>query len=257
MKLSLSRKSLLGVVMVVASQSAWAWGTAGHQVIATLAQQQLTPTAQRETERLLSLEPGSSLVSVSTWADEHRNPQTAPWHYVNLPRGDCIYEAQRDCPDGRCVVEAIQKQSDILQSTASDDKKLLALKYLVHLVADIHQPLHAGYRDDRGGNTYQLQAFMRGSNLHAFWDTGLIQYLNEGVDVLATRLSAGKQPSSIAKSWTPVQIAQESCGIVATDGFYPERLVGLDYIRKFTPVMESRLKLAGDRLAELLNRAFR
>ena len=126
MKLSLSRKSLLCVVMVIAAQSAWAWGAAGHQVIATLAQQQLTPTAQRETERLLSLEPGSSLVLVSTWADEHRNPQTAPWHYVNLPRGDCIYEAQRDCPDGRCVVEAIQKQSDILQSAASDDKKLLA-----------------------------------------------------------------------------------------------------------------------------------
>jgi hypothetical protein len=142
----------------------------------------------------------------------------------------------------------------ILQSTASDDKKLLALKYLVHLVGDIHQPLHAGYQDDRGGNTYQLQAFMRGSNLHAFWDTGLIQNLNEGVDPLAERLSSGKQSSSTANPWTPSQAAQESCAIVATDGFYPERLVGMDYIRRFTPVMESRLKLAGEQLAELLNR---
>lgn len=101
MKVRPPLKFLVCAVMVVAAHSALAWGTAGHQVIATLAQQQLTPTAQREVERLLSQEPGSNLVSVSTWADEHRNPRTAPWHYVNLPRGNCVYETQRDCPDGR------------------------------------------------------------------------------------------------------------------------------------------------------------
>lgn len=155
------------------------------------------------------------------------------------------------------MVEAIQKQSDILQSTASDEKRLIALKYLVHLVGDIHQPLHAGYQDDRGGNTYQLQAFMRGSNLHAFWDTGLIQNLNEGVDALASRLISSSSSNSKTQRWNPAQVAQESCEIVATDGFYPERLVGLNYIRRFTPVMESRLKMAGDRLAELLNRVLK
>ena len=56
---------------------------------------------------------------------------------------------------------------DILASNAPEEKRLTALKYVVHLVADVHQPLHAGYGEDRGGNTYQLQAFMRGSNLHA------------------------------------------------------------------------------------------
>ena len=232
----------------------WTWGSQGHQIIATIAQSQLTPAARKEVDRLLALEPGATLESVSTWADEHRNPATAAWHYVNMPRGNCVYEAQRDCPDGRCVVEAIQKQSDILQSSVSDDKKLLALKYLVHFVGDVHQPLHAGYADDRGGNTYQLQAFMRGSNLHAFWDTGLIQNLNEGVDAVATRLSSTATPNRTAKPWNAAQAAQESCEIVSTDGFYPERLVGVDYIRKYTPVMESRFKASGERLAELLNR---
>jgi nuclease S1 len=254
MRVTILRISIALLVAMVPSYG-WAWGSQGHQIIAALAQSQLTPAARKEVDRLLALESGATLESVSTWADEHRNPATAAWHYVNMPRGNCVYEAQRDCPGGRCVVEAIQKQSDVLQSSASDDKKLLALKYLVHFVGDVHQPLHAGYADDRGGNTYQLQAFMRGSNLHAFWDTGLIQNLNESVPVLATRL--GAMPIEVDFSWTPAQAANESCAIVATQGFYPERLVGLDYIQRFTPLMETRLKVAGSRLGALLNGLFK
>jgi hypothetical protein len=244
----------IALLVAMVPSYGWSWGSQGHQIIATIAQTQLTPTARREVDRLLALEPGATLESLSTWADEHRNPATAAWHYVNMPRGNCVYEAQRDCPDGRCVVEAIQKQSEILQSSASDDKKLLALKYLVHFVGDVHQPLHAGYADDRGGNTYQLQAFMRGSNLHAFWDTGLIRNLNEEVDVIAKRLGTTSTSNQSSNPWSAAQAAQESCEIVSTDGFYPERLVGVDYIRKYTPVMESRLKVSGERLAEMLNR---
>lgn len=236
-------------LLVLGSHSpALAWGSEGHQVIATLAEQQLSPTARAEVQRLLALEPGATLASVSTWADEHRSPQTAPWHYVNFPRGDCRYEAARDCPDGRCVVEAIQKEAQILGSHAPDEKRLNALKYLVHLVGDVHQPLHAGYQDDKGGNTYQLQAFMRGSNLHAVWDSGLIKYLNEDADTLAARLM-GKPTGP----WTPVQAAEESCRIVANPGFYPGRLVDGAYIAQYTPVMEGRLSLAGRRLGELID----
>jgi nuclease S1 len=251
------RRLAIALLVAMVPSYGWTWGSQGHQIIATIAQSQLTPATRKEVDRLLALEPVATLESVSTWADEHRNPATAAWHYVNMPRGNCVYEAQRDCPDGRCVVEAIQKQADILQSSASDDKKLLALKYLVHFVGDVHQPLHAGYADDRGGNTYQLQAFMRGSNLHAFWDTGLIQNLNEGVGAVAKRLSSTSTPIQLSRPWSAAQAAQESCKIVSTDGFYPERLVGMDYIRKYTPVMESRLRISGDRLAELLNRTLK
>ena len=146
----------IALLVAIAPSYGWTWGSQGHQIIATIAQSQLTPAARKEVDRLLALVLGATLESVSTWADEHRNPATAAWHYINMPRGNCVYEAERDCPDGRCVVEAIQRQADILQSSASDDKKLLALKYLVHFVGDVHQPLHAGYADDRGGNTYQL-----------------------------------------------------------------------------------------------------
>jgi hypothetical protein len=233
---------------------ALSWGAEGHQVIAKLAESQLTPKARGEINRLLSMEPDATLASISTWADEHRSPTTAPWHYVNFPRGDCSYVPERDCPDGKCVVGAINRQVEVLGSSATDDKKLLALKYVIHFLGDVHQPLHAGYGDDRGGNSYQLQAFMRGSNLHAVWDNGLIRNLNQDADSLAARLSKESVP---ATTFDPVKAAEESCRIVTKPSFYPGRLVDVAYIEEFTPVMEQRLTVAGARLASLLNGLFR
>jgi nuclease S1 len=236
--------------------SAFAWGTQGHHVIASLAFAQLTPTARAEVDRLLALEPGETLMTISTWADEHRNPASAPWHYVNFPRDSCSYNAERDCLGGQCVVAAIERQVAVLSSKAPDDKRLTALKYVVHLAGDVHQPLHAGYQDDKGGNTYQLQAFMRGSNLHALWDTGLIRNLNEETESITTRLLK-KSSSPKATEMDATIAAEESCKIVALPGYYPSRKVGVDYLERFTPVMEQRLAIACARLAGLLNRAFR
>lgn len=247
---------LVGLLAMGLPLSAQAWGTQGHQVVANLAQAQLSGPARREVERLLALEPGETLASISTWADEHRSPQTAAWHYVNFPRDSCSFEPARDCPDGKCVVHAIDRQLQTLSSQAPDALKLVALKYLVHLVADVHQPLHAGYLDDKGGNTYQLQAFMRGSNLHALWDSGLIRHGNEDTETMSARLLALPLPEQ-AHDQNAAHAAQESCRIVGMPGFYPERQVGLDYIARFTPTMEQRLGLAGARLAKLLNRAFK
>ena len=167
-----------------------------------------------------------------------------------------MYQRERDCPGGQCVVEAIEKQTEVLASKASDDKRLLALKYLVHFVGDVHQPLHAGYGEDRGGNTYQIQAFGHGSNLHAFWDSGLIKTLQEDTDTLSQRLLVKTLKNSTAPL-NAAQAAQASCRIVASDDFYPGRFVGQDYVQAFAPVMENQLVTAGARLAELLNRVLR
>jgi hypothetical protein len=236
------------------SSAALAWSSEGHQVIARLAEAQLSPAAHKEVDRLLALEPGATLASISTWPDEHRNPATEPWHYVNFPCGTCTWDGERDCPDGRCVVGAINRQSKILASDASDEKRLAALKYVVHFVGDVHQPLHAGYGDDRGGNSYQLQAFMRGSNLHAVWHHGLIENLHEHADALTTRLA--KVPVAVA-GFDAASVAEESCRIVVSAGFYPGRKPDAAYTEKFTPILEERLKLAGARLAALLNRILR
>jgi hypothetical protein len=151
------------------------------------------------------------------------------------------------------VVAAIQTQVKVLASSAPDEERLVALKYLVHFAGDVHQPLHAGFQDDKGGNTYQLQAFKHGSNLHALWDAGLIESLGEDTRTMAARLALkGK-----VKPWTAKQAAQESCRIVAQPGFYPRHVVSDDYIATYTPVMEGRLALAGARLAEVLNRVLK
>ena len=238
-----------------------AWGTQGHQVVAAIAWQDLSPAAREEASRLLALEPGHTLVSVATWADEQRGPTTAPWHYVNFPRGQCRFDAARDCPDGKCVVGAVDHQRAILASKAADLERLQALKYLVHFVADIHQPLHAGYQDDRGGNTVQLSFLMRGSNLHALWDKGLIEQLAlDDVTLIATvRAHSQMQTQTQARlghaPTSAIDMAEESCRIVAQPGFYPQGDPSPAYVARMTPVILRRLALAGQRLAALLNEA--
>ncbi|MDP3134997.1 MAG: S1/P1 nuclease, partial [Burkholderiaceae bacterium] len=210
--------------------------------------------------RLLAMEPGATLASVSTWADEHRGASTARWHYVNLPKESCSYDAGRDCPGGQCVVEAIHAQLRILSSDASDASRLLALKYVVHLFADVHQPLHAGHAEDRGGNQYQIQAQGRGSNLHAYWDSGLILEGAADADALLARLRsdvASVAASPAAAVTDPAAAARESCQIVAAQGFYPPRKLPPAYVETYQPVMQQRLALAGARLAAALNAAFR
>jgi len=202
----------------------------------------------------LALKPGATLAAISTWADEHRNRTTAARHYINLRRGNCTYNAQRDCPNGNCVVEAINRQLAVLASDAPDEKRLTALKYLVHFVADVHQPLHAGYADDRGGNTIQLQVFGRGTNLHTLWDTGLIQNLDLSNEALVGKLTS--VPTPVAQL-DAAGIAGESCKIVGTPGFYPERKVDADYVERFTPIMQQRLLTVGARLAAMLDRLWR
>lgn len=248
----ISKGVLVSLVLAFLASAAHAWGTRGHQVVALLAERQLTPKAKEQAQKLLAIEPGATLASISTWADGHRNRTSAAWHYINFPKDSCPYDAQRDCPDGNCAVEAINRQLAVLASVAPDEKRLMALKYVVHFVADMHQPLHAGHADDRGGNTYQLQAFGRGTNLHALWDTGLIQNLDLSSETLAAKLAAAKVDTV---NLDVAHAAEESCRVVGEAGFYPARKLGAAYVERYVPLMGQQLTLAGARLAQLLNQA--
>ena len=248
-------RSLLVLALSLAMAAhAFAWGAQGHEVIASVAWQRLNPQARQEVTRLLALEPGQTLESIATWADEHRSPATSVWHYVNFPRTSCKYEPERDCPGGRCVVAAIAHQASVFASHASDAERLKALKYLVHLVGDVHQPLHAGYQDDRGGNRFQLQLWMHARNLHAVWDSGLLRNVdldNEAFSALLRRVPLASDFLDL----DPAHMAQESCRIVAQAGFYPDTGLSAAYTQRFTPVLQQRLALAAARLAALLNAA--
>jgi len=249
------------LVLLLAGPAA-AWGPDGHRLVAELAEARLAPAARVQLRRLLALEPGATLVSVSTWADEVRDPATASWHYLNFKRAaGCAYDADQQCVAGNCVVAALARQTSLLASAAAAVDRLQALKFVVHLAADVHQPLHAGFADDRGGNLWQLQAFGRGSNLHGLWDSGLIGNLSGGLPAL--RLAALQAApaaddrgrlddvAAAAAHW-----AEESCRVVATDGFYPAgHELPEAYAARWQPVLTQRLAQAGRRLAQLLNSA--
>jgi hypothetical protein len=135
---------------------------------------------------------------------------------------------------------------------ASDEDRAKALRYVVHLVGDAHQPLHAGYGDDKGGNTYQVRWQDRGSNLHHLWDTGLIETFELTPAQLAQRVETDVPQAALGgdvEDWV-----QESCALVASPNFYPPHKVGTDYVRTWRPVVEQRLAQAGMRLAAVLNR---
>ena len=124
----------------------------------------------------------------------------------------------------------------------------------MHFVGDVHQPLHAGFGDDRGGNTYQLQAFRRGTNLHAVWDSALIRDIDPSAQSLASKLIA-KALVSPVPNFAPAQWASESCKIVSRPDFYPARTLSAEYLTTFEPIVERRLYAAGLRLAATLNLA--
>jgi hypothetical protein len=152
-----------------------AWGSVGHRVLARVAASRLSTHTRQEVKTLLS---GRSLAAVSTLPDEWRTttrPETAPWHFVDIPKSETTYDPARDCQNGDCVIEAIARQQAILSDhTKTKKARTEALIFLVHLVGDVHQPLHCADDHDRGGNEVQVQFFGIDDNLHAVWDSSLI-----------------------------------------------------------------------------------
>lgn len=247
--------------------SAHAWGPDGHRIVGAVAQSLLSPYAKAEVDALLADEAEASLAGVSNWADTIRGEEnwrfTAPWHYLNLPDLGCDYQPPRDCRNGNCVIAAIDAQLQVLANRSQpQQKRVEALKFVVHFVGDAHQPMHAGLRSDRGGNDFQISYLGEGWNLHSVWDSlilrqplqqgggwqGMSKRLGSSVEALARN---HLPPHSRARDW-----ALESCALIGAESLYPSRhKIGSRYLDKHRPLAEQRLQLAGVRLAALLNTA--
>ncbi|MGO4222955.1 S1/P1 nuclease [Lysobacter sp. TAF61] len=248
-----------------------AWGRLGHRLVADLAWDDLTPATRAAVAQLLAGEPEPTLAGIASWADELRDhdpelgKRTSKWHYVNMAEDGCVYQPERHCRNGDCVIEAIRVQAGILADRKRPQaERLQALKFVVHFVGDVHQPLHAGYGHDKGGNDFQLNLDQAtptggGSNLHSLWDSGMLKatgldepaYLQRLRAMPAATLAPGKAlpPQSVA--W-----AEASCAIVRRPGFYPANAkLGPDYLQAWRPVAEAQLRLAGAELAVTLNAA--
>ncbi len=256
-----TRLALLATALLLAPPRLLAWGPGGHRIVAQIASDHLSPTAQAAIAAVLADEPEPTLAGVANWADEVRDERTGPLHYVNFPAGDfptgdCRYQPRRDCPDGRCVVAAIDRAVAVLKRRkASRAQRLIALKQLVHFTGDIHQPLHAGHGEDRGGNTFQLRWHDEGTNLHKLWDSELIDDIEPDWRRYVLRL--GPRPDTVSDRLSAREWAMESCAIVASEGFYPvSRDPGRAYLAEWRGTVDARLNLAGLRLAALLGTLF-
>ena len=253
---------LLFLLCAVAAPAA-AWGTLGHRLIAALAWDELTPMARAGVAALLVDEPEPTLAGVANWADALRGSdpglgrRSARWHYVNIAEDDCRYDAGRDCRGGACIVAAIEAQGAILADhQRSRAERAQALKFLVHLVGDAHQPLHAGFSHDRGGNTFQTSLDGRGGNLHSLWDSGLVYRSGSGEQAHLQRLRALPRVASEAPKSGPRTAVEASCRVMARPGFYPPRAkIDPGYLRQWRPVADRQLRRAGSDLAAQLNAA--
>lgn len=198
----------LGVFFALAlgAPAAQAWGCKGHQTVALIAERHLTPEAKQMVLALLNASPvdpalkrycgtplSDPMADASTWPDDIRGDRkNGPWHYIDIPRGTKRTPLQQYCGEQGCVTRAIAEQVAILEDqNAGAAKRAEAVRYVIHFVGDLHQPLHAATNSDEGGNCVPLQYFRRSPrehghsftpNLHAIWDTSILERDMEGAD---------------------------------------------------------------------------
>jgi hypothetical protein len=264
--------------LLLAAPLALAWGALGHRLIGEIAERHLTPAARAQVDLLLAGEPEPTLAGVANWADTMRNDdperfkRTSRWHYVNAKGGGCDFELPRDCPDGDCVIAAIDKQRAILGDRGQPlAARREALKFLVHLIGDVHQPMHAGNRTDSGGNGFQIslrtdlepEAYARakyvngvmGTNLHSVWDYYILGESRLTLQQYADKLDALPWPPAAGASLSPPEAwARESCGLIDARGLYPDaHKMDHTYLDRMRPLAEQRVRQAAYRLAAVLN----
>lgn len=254
-----------------------AWGARGHQIIARVATDRLSSKAR---DSILKLLQGETLESVSTWADEIKTqrPDTTTWHYVDIALKYSDYQRARDCRKGVCIIEAIEQQRRVLENPKySNSERVDALKFLVHLIGDLHVPFHVATNDNPPDKSADLVkvTFLNGrpTNLHAVWDNDIINTAlrdtRQGVAEYASQLGrrAGGKGGYVSSQGTVTQWALESHKLAwsayrsSGDEFMWNngKAWNLDdaYYKKNKALVDNQLLTAGVRLAGILNEIFR
>jgi hypothetical protein len=248
----------LVALLLAAPSSLFAWGSNGHRIVGRIAMNHLTDEAARAVECLLGPE---GLDQVSTWPDEIRaDPlnwkKADPWHFLSIDDAETLETTARN-PAGD-VLEAIQRFTAVLRDPqATRPAKQEALRFLVHFVGDIHQPLHVGRRADFGGNSIKVIWFKEESNLHTVWDSGMID--NEKLSFSEFAAFIDHPTLQELQTWQsapPADWANESKAL--RDRVYQigDGKLSYEYVYKNIPLVKRRLLQGGVRLAGLLNSIF-
>jgi hypothetical protein len=231
------------------------WGQTGHRTIGLIAEYHLTKKAKKSIGKILK---GQSIAMVSTFMDEIRSDSTydqlAPWHYCTIPDGKSYEEV--GTPQEGDIIFAIDYFINTLTTRKFEiEDEEFALKCLIHLIADIHQPLHVGNGQDRGGNDVEVEYFWRTSNLHRVWDSGIIDAQNLSYTEYAAwihipgMLDKEEWIKSNIKDW-----AYESMSYRNKVYDLPEdKKINYQYNYYNIDLVNLRLLQAGIRLAKILN----
>lgn len=252
----------LGLLVLFTTAPAQAWGRNGHRIVGQIAENHLSRSAARKIAQLIGPE---TLAEAGTWADEIRSDpawkHADPWHYVNVDDG-ATYATTPPNPAGD-ILEALPRFEKVLRDPdAGRQAKIEALRFLVHFLGDLHQPLHVGRASDRGGNEIEVRWFGAPSNLHRVWDTELIE--SEQLSFTEWVRFLDRAPPEQTRAWRAggyLDWAAESMAVRAqvydyesVDGKPPE--LGYRYAWRNLPLLEQRLLQAGIRLARVLEEIF-
>ena len=245
----------LAVVVLLGTTRSFAWGQKGHALVAEVAFHYLDETTKNNVMQYLG---GMSIEEAANWMDaiksDHANDYMKPYHYIDFEKGS------KEIPEGDNIVTVLNstlKDLDHKQTLSHDEIKRRIL-ILFHLIGDLHQPLHIGYPSDKGGNTVQLN-FMGGygTNLHATWDSGIIEYKGTTLlDVLNSKKYTNEEFAAVQKidiiGW-----AKQSRGFLKDAYSVKNNKADDSYVDAVYPIIENQILDAGIRLAGVLEHYFK
>ena len=255
------KKCLLSTLLAVVAILLISWGHTGHRTVALIAERHLTPQAKAAVHNLLG---SQSMADVSSWADDVlRQPAYKPtfyWHFLNPPKGlnhDQFITVVQALPPANGYAATLAQEKILADSSSSREQKAVALKFIIHFVGDLHQPMHLGTKEDQGGNLVQVQFEDRGTNLHSVWDSRLLD--KQGLDdaQLADKLDMAT-PEQIRRwqsddlmqwLWESYQLCQQQYAETAQNS-----KLGQAYYDAYIATVNERIEQAGIRLAGTLNR---
>ena len=263
--LASSRIRLLGVLALIAlgtlsPEAARAWKSEGHNQVGRLALEAVDEQARSRLWHLLGTRDLAAVDEACNWPDEFEDrPEwewAAPQHYVNISRADGQYERERDCPDGLCVTEAIKKYAgQLADPRLGAEKRWEAFAWLCHLVGDLHQPLHAGYLDDQGGNLIKISYQGEQINLHQFWDQVLIRERQARAEDWRQHIT-GDPEQDTGNIWNPSETddwTSESHALMKRASYPPGDVIKTEFADQGWLLIQQQWLKAGERLAQILN----
>jgi len=237
-----------------------AWGSEGHSIVGSLAMELVDDKAKATLKEILGSTSRKQMAKACNWADKVRpTPEwehTYPWHYINQPRSSKAYDRERDCPDGDCLPERVKWAAARLGDDRLENvERERAFNFLCHFMGDLHQPMHNAYGEDQGGNLYKLEYRGKPTDLHTLWDHDFIDRHHRSWKRWTRKLARDLPPAS-KDPWSPDMIIDwhhESRGH-AISRMYPDtRIISSKYEHDALPFIDSQLRLAGKRMAWVLN----